>query len=125
LDKLLTLFTVEIARPNKQKTIRDLDKILRESNARPIVTTFLSDWLGASQLLESFMSDLQEEYEEHPVRFYQIQADQHTEKLYREFGIDGLPATVIFENGEVSDHFKGILSKNKIRERINEHLPLA
>jgi thioredoxin 1 len=116
---------VEISRPNKQKTIRDLDNILRESNENPIVTTFLSDWLGASQLLESFMSDLKEEYEEDPIRFYQIPADHHTEKLYRKFGIDGLPATVIFEDGKVSDHFKGILSKNKIRERIDEHLPLT
>ena len=116
---------MEISRPNKQKTIRDLDNILRESNRNPIVTTFLSDWLGASQLLESFMSDLKEEYEEDPIRFYQIPADHHTEKLYRKFGIDGLPATVIFEDGKVSDYFKGILSKNKIRERIDEHLPLA
>ncbi len=114
---------MEISRPNKQKTIRDLDNILRESNKKPIVTTFLSDWLGASQLLQSFMSDLQEEYEGDPIRFYQIQADHHTEKLQRKFGIDGLPATVIFEDGEVTDYFKGILSKNKIRERIDEHLP--
>jgi len=96
---------------------------MRESNKEPVVITFLSDWLGASQLLESFMSDLKEEYEHDSVRFYQMQADRHTEKLYRKFGIDGLPATVIIENGEVSDYFKGILSKNKIRERIDEHLP--
>lgn len=90
-----------------------------ESHRNPVITIFLSEWLGASQLLQSFMEDLEKEYEKQDVSFRAIQADHASAFLADHYGIMNLPATLVIVNGKIVDFFKGILSKNRIRQRID------
>lgn len=110
---------MDISRPGKEEVIQqEMKAVLDQSHQNPVITTFLSEWLGASQLLKSFMHDLEEEYLDKGISFRAIHAEQMPDFLSDQYGIMSLPATLIIENGEIVDFFKGILSKNKIRARL-------
>lgn len=110
---------MDISRPGKEEVIQqEIEALLDQSHQNPVITTFLSEWLGASQLLESFMEDLEDEYLDRGILFRAIHAEQMPEFLSDQYGIISLPATLIIKDGEIVDFFKGILSKNKIRERL-------
>lgn len=110
---------MDISKNPKRTTVADFDHLLRESHRKTIVVSFLSSCLGTSQLLAAFLDDLNHEYRPSAVSFHQISADQHPDFVRRRFGINGLPVTLILDQGKMSDFFRGILSKNKIRDRIN------
>ncbi|HKK77742.1 MAG TPA: thioredoxin domain-containing protein [Saprospiraceae bacterium] len=111
---------MDISRPRKEEVIQqEMEAVVDQSCHQPVIITFLSEWLGASQLLESFMEDLEDEYETQRISFRAIQADHVPQFLSNYYGIINLPATLVVVNGEIVDYFKGILSKNRIRKRLD------
>lgn len=57
------------------------------------------------------------------VKFAKVNTDQHPNTLTR-YGVMGLPAILVFKNGQRVDHIAGFMPKPQMRERIDKALGL-
>lgn len=94
----------------------DIRQILGGQHALPVILVFTNDWLGASQILDSFFEDLALKYQ-HQLHIYRCDTAR-LNGLSKEIGLKTIPTTLILKSGHVEDHFTGILSKKKIEEKI-------
>ncbi len=95
---------------------KNLDALVSESFNTPVALVFTADWLGSSHIMDTFMEELAQDYQE-DMHFYRQDIDDD-KTLSAAIGINQLPTTVIFQNGEIIDYFAGVISKEKIREKI-------
>ncbi len=97
----------------------DFDEKIRK-NSRPIVLTFHAQWSGTSQMFINVVNSLASD----PIYdfdFYivDIEASPHQAALWN---IRNVPTTCILNEGEIIDRFKGMLSKNRLRMKLNKVL---
>jgi len=82
----------------------------------PFIVSFGAEWSGNTEMLSNMLQDLHHEFGEQvdvclaDIDVYPDLADQ--------YGISEVPTTLIFNNGEVADFFTGLLSKGRIRQKI-------
>lgn len=99
---------------------KDVRQILAGQLPVPVVLVFTNDWLGASQILDRFFKDLALKYRNR-LHIFRCEAAS-LNGLSKEIGLKTIPTTLILKNGQVKDHFTGILSKKKIEEKIQKLL---
>ena len=82
----------------------------------PIVISFGADWSGNAEMLFNMLQDLDSEFEgQVDVCLADVEGNQN---LAEQYGISEVPTTLIINNGEVVDYFAGMISKGKIRRKI-------
>ncbi|MFK7982444.1 MAG: thioredoxin family protein, partial [Saprospiraceae bacterium] len=71
---------------------------------------------GNAEMLFNMLQDLDEEFEgQVDVCLANVEVNQ---SLAEQYGISEVPTTLIINNGEVVDYFPGMLSKGRIRQKI-------
>lgn len=82
----------------------------------PIIISFVAVWSGNSEMLSNMLRGLDGEFNEQvDICFTDIEDNPD---LAAQYGIREVPTTLIFNNGEVVDFFAGMISKNRIRQKI-------
>lgn len=112
---------MDIYQPIPQKSIADLGDLLAKSDQSIVVTALLSRFSGSSQLLESSLQDLAQEYARKHLFFFRIHADEHIHFLRVKVGVLTLPALLIIQNQEVKECLYGLTAKHKMRSHFSKY----
>ncbi len=95
---------------------RQFRQIMTQQKATPFLVVFTADWLGEGTLLDNIMEQLSEKYTS-KFDFYRIDIEQ-SNIAAKQYGLRQVPAVLLFKDGEMADHFIGILPQRVIEERI-------
>ncbi|MEM8527158.1 MAG: thioredoxin family protein [Bacteroidota bacterium] len=95
----------------------EADEILFNSDGIPIVMAFSAEWTGNGQMLDNYYRELANEYND-TIRFYRIDVDDFPSYADK-YGVNQIPTTLVFRQNEIVDHFKGLLPRNKIEEKLD------
>ena len=99
-----------------KNTVEFTERVL-QNNVNPAIVIFGAEWSGNGQLLLDIVEHILSETDE-SIELYHIDVDEN-EDILDTMRIQSIPTTLIFHQGEVIDYFRGILSRNKIRSRID------
>lgn len=80
---------------------------------------FSATWCGPCKMLAPVLEEISEELTG-KLDFFNADVDANDE-LALKYGIQNIPALVIFKNGEIADRSVGFQSKEKLKEFINAH----
>jgi len=90
------------------------DKINGGQN--PLILSFGAEWSGNARMLSNMLQDIDDEFNNQiDICLADIENDP---SLAEQYGISEVPTTLIFNNGEVVDYFTGLLSKGRIRQKV-------
>ena len=86
----------------------------------PVLVDFWAEWCQPCQMIAPIVEELAEEYDG-KIEFKKIDIDSNplTPQAY---GIRGIPALLIFQNGEVIDQIIGAQPKAVLKDRIDSIL---
>ena len=86
----------------------------------PVLVDFWADWCQPCQMIAPIVEELAEEYDG-KIEFKKIDVDSNplTPQAY---GIRGIPALLIFQNGQVIDQIIGAQPKAALKSRIDSVL---
>lgn len=93
-------------------------KIVSEGGS-PAVVNFSSNWMGGAAMLHLLMEDLWAEYS---AKIYFFCVDLEKNKLAKEFGIINTATICFFYNGEMVDQQVGLISKSKLRKKLEDFI---
>ncbi len=86
----------------------------------PVLVDFSAEWCGPCKMLAPVIEELADEYVER-VKIGKVDIDNNRE-IATQYGIQGVPTLIIFENGQPVKKFVGLVSKDKITEALEELL---
>lgn len=86
----------------------------------PVIVSFGASWSGNAEMLFIMLQDLDDEFEGQ-VDLCLADVEDNRE-LAEQYGISEVPTTLIINNGEVVDFFAGMISKGRIRSKIESCL---
>jgi len=89
-------------------------------SATPALVTFYAKWSKPARTMMPVLEELAETYEG-MVRFAYVDADYAPNAL-NSYGILNLPTYLVFKRRQESDRFIGLLTKEKLTERIERSL---
>lgn len=101
-------------------TEQEFNKLAQEENGLPFLVVFSADWLGEGTIMDTIIESIAETFEGR-IGFYRIDIEQ-SHDIARHLGIRRLPAMFFFKNGEIIDHFAGMVAKRAIEQRLNNLL---
>lgn len=90
--------------------------------ALPVLVDFTAPWCGPCKMVDPIIHQLAAEWDGR-VKVLKCNADQNPDILVR-YGIMGLPAVLLFKNGEMVQRANGYQPKNKLVDKFNPHLNL-
>jgi len=79
------------------------------------IVDFWADWCMPCKMLMPTLTKLSSEMSE--VTFLKANVEENTE-LVKQHGISGIPALLIFKNGQIVNKLVGLQSESKIREAL-------
>ena len=89
-------------------------------NAAPVMVDFSAEWCGPCKMLAPVIEELADEYAGR-IKVGKLDID-NSRKTPGQYGIQGVPTLIIFQNGEPLKKFVGLISKDKISEALDELL---
>ena len=81
---------------------------------------FTADWLGEGTIMDAIIEGICPEYEGR-VGFYRVDIEA-TKDISKRLGVRRLPAMFFFKDGEIIDHFSGMMPRSALQERLNNLL---
>ena len=96
----------------------NFDAIINDT--RPVIVDFHALWCGPCKVQSPILSDIASEFGER-VRVIKIDVDQNP-GLASKYHIQGVPTVIIFKNGQLVWRQSGVVSKNQLREMVNQHM---
>lgn len=87
---------------------------------KPVLVDFFATWCSTCSVVAPILDDLDKEYEG-KVSFVKVDVDQNKE-LTSEYSIFSIPTLAIFLNGKVISQASGAVSKESIRNYIDENI---
>jgi putative thioredoxin len=100
-----------------------LDDVVEASKSTPVLVDFWAAWCEPCKQLMPILDRLADEYAGRFV-LAKVDADAH-QQIVQQIGIRSLPTVVLFKNGEVVDHFVGVVPETQIRQLLERHVPAA
>lgn len=91
---------------------------LLENADTPILVDFWAPWCGPCKALAPILEDVAPEYHG-KLAIYKMNVDENQETPGK-FGIRGIPAMLIFKNGEVAGTKVGLVTAEELKVFINE-----
>ena len=82
--------------------------------SKPVLVDFWADWCQPCKILTPILEEIENEYN-HSFSLVKVNV-QNNELLASQFQITNIPDVKLFQNGEIVTEFKGILSKEQIKE---------
>lgn len=86
----------------------------------PVVIDFYADWCGPCQMMKPVFEQISKEFEG-KVNFLKLDT-QSESGLAMKFGVQGIPAFVMVNNGKEVARFVGYMDEDDFRARINQVL---
>lgn len=93
-------------------------EVLQEKE-KLVVVDFYADWCGPCQMMGPVFEELSQEMSD--VKFVKINVDENS-KLATQYSVFSIPTFLIFKEGKVIDQMVGTMSKERMKEKINQHL---
>jgi len=94
-------------------------KEVTESNSLSLVQ-FKTEWNGASQIVSMIYDDLASSYKG-LANFHTVDFEKET-SLVNEYGVMEVPTILFFKGGKMIDHVVGLVPKNALITKIENHL---
>ena len=95
----------------------NMDEALGSSLA---LVDFSATWCGPCKMLAPVLEEISEEFAG-KLDFFNADVDANDE-LALKYGIQNIPALVMFKNGEIADRIVGFQSKEKLKAFIGAHM---
>lgn len=89
--------------------------VFNPSDYTVAIVDFWADWCMPCKMLMPTLSKLSNEITQ--VTFLKANVEENTE-LVKQHGISGIPALLIFKNGQLFDKLVGLQNESKIREAL-------
>jgi len=90
--------------------------------ALPVLVDFTAPWCGPCKMVDPIIYQLAVEWDGR-VKVLKCNADQNPDILIR-YGIMGLPAVLLFKNGEMVQRANGYQPKDKLVGKLSPYLNL-
>ena len=87
--------------------------VIGNSQHKPVLVEFMAMWSGPCNAMANSLHDLAEEFAGQFV-FVKIDVDEQKE-LAKQYGVENVPALLVFKNGEVAFSEEGQLEKEELR----------
>lgn len=100
-------------------TKENFKKEVTESGALSLVQ-FKTDWSGASQIVSLIYDDLANSYKG-MANFHTVDYENEL-SLVKEYGVMEVPTILFFKAGKMIDHVVGLVPKNALISKIENHL---
>jgi len=97
------------------------EEVVTASNRLPIVADFWAEWCAPCRMLGPVLEKLAAEAKG-KWKLVKVNTEQHPE-LSAEYGIRGIPAVKMFNEGKEIAEFVGALPEMQIRKWLEQHLP--
>ena len=94
---------------------QNFDEEVKKSDKKVLVD-FYADWCGPCKMMSPIIDAIAEELGE-KVKVGKVNTDENME-LAEKYGIMSIPTIMIFENGEIRNHFVGVTDKKTIIDSV-------
>ena len=86
----------------------------------PVLVDFWAPWCGPCKMIAPLLEELQTEYAE-KLSIVKINVDDNKEKA-AQFGVRGIPALMLFNNGELVDTHVGMASLQELKAFLDKNI---
>jgi thioredoxin 1 len=87
---------------------------------QPVLLDFYADWCGPCKMLAPILEEIDIDYNG-KVKICKLNVD-NAQKLASQYGVRGIPALMVFKNGQHKEHVVGALPKKEIKALIDKHI---
>lgn len=91
------------------------DEVL--SSDQPVLVDFWAEWCGPCKMLGPIIDELATEFDG-KAKIGKVDIDTNRDAAVK-YEIQSIPSIIIFKNGEITNKFVGIASKDDLSEAIN------
>ena len=92
-------------------TLENFDEEVLQSDI-PVIVDFYADWCGPCKMLAPELEAVEKELEG-KVKIGKVNVDEQGE-LANAFGVNAIPAVIVFKNGKEASKYVGYCKKDKI-----------
>jgi thioredoxin 1 len=100
-------------------TDADFDEIVHSSDV-PVLVDFWAPWCGPCKMLAPIIREIADQYAD-KAKICKINTDEARDSAI-EFGINAIPTTILFKDGQVQKKWVGLTSKKDLCAAIDELL---
>ena len=86
----------------------------------PVLVDFWAPWCGPCKMMSPIISEIAEEYAGR-AKICKLNTDEARDSAM-EFGINAIPTTILFKDGQVQNKWVGLTGKKKLAGAIDELL---
>jgi thioredoxin 1 len=86
-------------------------------SAQPVLVDFWAEWCGPCRMMNPIIAEIASAYAG-KVKVGKVNVDQNAE-LSSQYGIQGIPALLIFKNGEVAKQIVGAQPADKLKSALD------
>lgn len=97
----------------------DFKSEVLEEKEKLVVVDFYADWCGPCRIMAPVFEELSQEMSK--VKFVKINVDENS-SLASSYSVFSIPTFLIFNKGKVVGQLVGAISKERMKEEINQHL---
>lgn len=86
----------------------------------PVLVDYWAQWCGPCKMIGPLLEEVADEYGSR-LKVVKVDVDE-SQSLAPRYGVRGIPTLMLFRDGDVQDTRVGALSRNDLRNFIDEHL---
>lgn len=95
--------------------------VIDVSSSKLVMVDIWADWCEPCKTLMPILEKLAAEFSSQ-LLLVKVNADEQ-QALAGQLGVQSLPTVLLLKDGQVVDHFMGVLAESEIRTKITPHLP--
>ena len=100
-------------------SFEEFEKRVLDGNENALVDCY-ADWCMPCRVFSAVIEQVEPEFKG-KVKFYKINVDKNPQIL-KQYGIQGIPTSLLFISGKLVDRFTGIISADELKRTIEQRL---